>query len=268
MKILKIYPEKDHPGRYNYHINYGAWDEVEGDRVSLEGFNKDVTQYDIVFLPMFGRWTKHGDLLKRIKDSPKVKKVLFDNDSCYRRFTDSFYNGFDFIFYRDLDRTRKTPSSAPSDRLLWSVDPSMYPAKYGGTGVTFNCTVGKTYKLRKEIAKKITPIKVSGKAYIENLQNHAGAIHTNSEILPMVRAKILEIASCGTQIISNPSQYMDYYFEDSLITYFETVPELVNLVKEFKPDINIQKQLRETVEDLHTNKLRAKFIIETLEKVV
>ena len=84
----------------------------------------------------------------------------------------------------------------------------------------------------------------------------------------MVRAKILEIAGCGTQIISNPSQYMDYYFPDELITYFETVPELLKIVKDFKPDIQKQKELREIVEDCHTNTLRANYVVELLFKTL
>lgn len=268
MKILKVYPKRDHPGRYNYHINYGVWDEIEGDRVTLEEFNGQIENYDVVFLPMYARWTKHSTLLSKIKENNKVKKVLFDNDSCYRKFEDTFYTGFDFIFYRDLDKTRKAPVGTPSARLLWSIDPQKYTPVYGGKGVTFNCSVGNTYKLRKEIAKRINPTKVSGDVYIKNLQSHAGAIHTNSEILPMVRAKILEIAGCGTQIISNPSQYMDYYFPHELITYFKTVPELLKIIKDFKPDIQKQKELREIVEDSHTNTLRANYVVELLDKTL
>lgn len=268
MNILKVYPRKDHPGRYNYHINYGVWDEVKGDRVILEEFNGKIENYDVVFLPMYARWTKHLTLLSKIKENNKIKKVLFDNDSCYREFTDTFYDGFDFIFYRDLDKTRKAPVKTPSARLLWSIDPKKYTPVYGGKGVTFNCSVGNTYQLRKKIAKKVEPVKLSGDEYIKNLQSHAGAIHTNSEILPMVRAKILEIAGCGTEIISNPSQYMDYYFPDSLITYFETVPQLIDIIKNFKPNIQVQKELREIVEDSHTNKIRAKYIITLLNKTL
>lgn len=264
MKILKIYPNRDIPTRYNYHINYGAWDEIIGDRDSLENFSSNLDNYDMVFIPMYVRWTGYERLLQKIKEH-KVKTILFDNDTCYREFTNKFYDGFDYIFYRDLDILRNEHPTIPCSRLLWSVDTDLYTPKFGGSGISFNCTIGKTYEFRNEIAKVIKRTNYNGQTYINHLQNSAGAIHVNSKILSMVRAKILEFASCGTQIISNPSDYMELYFPTELIIEFKTIIELQNIIKEFVPDIKIQQELRNIVVETHTNKIRATQILKKLE---
>lgn len=261
MKILKVYPLRDHPKRYNYHINYGVWDKIEGDSVCLETFNADLSQYDTIFLPMHSRWDGHMDTLNRIKNH-KIRKVLFDNDSCYRGFDMQFYIGMDFIFYRGLDKWGRPPM-CDGDILKWSIDTDRYTPVYGGSGISFNCSVA-GYKLRNQIEKLIKRTRYTGDEYIEHLQNSAAAIHTDSDRSPVVRAKILEFAACGTQIISNRVKNMGDYFPDDLIIYFDTINQLNDIILDFKPDIRIQKQLREIVEQRHTDTIRAKQIIEKL----
>jgi len=258
MRLLKIYPQKDHPFRYNYHVNYGAWDKVGGDSATLETFNEDLDEYDMIFLPTHSRWTGHYDLLDRIK-SHKIRKVLFDNDTCYRSFEIPFYDGMDFIFYRCLDKFGKKPKTRGA-HLPWSVDHERMLPYYGGLGVAFTCSlIG--YPFRKEIARRIECKRETGVDYIERLQASAGAIHTNSKVSPVTRAKVLEFAACGTQIISNRTPDMNLNFPDELITYFDTIDQLVDIVKTFEADISIQKQLREIIEEKHTDVIRAKQII-------
>ena len=261
MKILKLFPLKDHPFRYNYHINYGVWDKIEGDSATMQTFDANLDDYDAVFLPMFSRWSGHTDLLDRIK-SHKIRKILFDNDSCYRSFSDGFYNGMDYIFYRCLDKHGNRPQ-CDSSHLLWSVNHERMTPVYGGEGVSFaSSLIG--YGFRKEIAERVYHKRITGKDYIKHLQSSAAAIHTNSKASEVTRAKVLEFAACGTQIISNRTPDMGLYFPDELITYFDTIDELVDIVASFEADTSIQKQLREIVEDNHTDKIRANQILNEL----
>jgi len=60
-KILKLYSSfdvsvPDFLGKnYNYHVNYGVWDKIIGDKTVLENTNIDLNKYDVVFLPMVKR---------------------------------------------------------------------------------------------------------------------------------------------------------------------------------------------------------------------
>ena len=265
MKILKLKPKQDIKTNHNYHVNYGAWDEIEGDEFILEGFNSNIEAYDVVFLPMYKRWVDMG-LLNKIKNS-KVKTVLFDNDSCYRTFNNPFYRDIDLILYRCPDENGNTPNTN-SIWHPWSVDTSLYSPIYGGEGVTLSCSVSNDYPLRQKITKIIKNTSVSGKEYIKLLQKSGGVIHTDSNLVPMVRAKALEIASCGSQIISNRTNKMDYFFPDELVTYFDSVVELEEIIKNFKPNMEIQKELRHIVETRHDNKIRANEIIEQIKEIL
>lgn len=270
MKILRVQPEIDVPQRYNYKVNYGVWDEIPAYKIPLPEIktlsDRDINRYDVVLLPMHSRWEGYMHYLIRLK-SLKVKLVMFDNDSCYRSFDDPFYDGIDFIFYRITDKDGDAPlqDSAP---LLWSVDTKYYTPVYGGQGVSFNCTVNHdTYKLRKDIARYISPTNYHGWDYVRHLQRMGAGIHTNSQIAPVPRAKILEFAACGAQIISNRMDGINDYFPDELITYFDNVPELLEIIQDFTPNIEVQKELRAIVEQKHSDEKRAKEVIETLEKV-
>jgi len=266
IKILKIYPAKDNKNRYNYHVNYGVWDAIKGDKVILEEFDKNLNNYDVVFLPMYKRWKNHMDLLNKIKNST-VKTVLFDNDSCYRNFNNSFYNKIDYIFWRDLDKNNREPNNNNS-WLPWSINTKLYTPNYGGNGILFNCNIGHTYPLRMEISKIINRDIYIGNEYIKKIQKSAGAIHTNSNLVPIVRAKILEFAACGTQIISNKSKKMNYFFPDDLIIYFDNISELKNIITNFKPNIEIQKELRHITETKHDDNIRAKEVLREIEKIM
>jgi len=261
MRILKILPDGDKPTNHNYDINYGVWDKIIGDYECLESFNADLDEYDVVFLPMFKRWRDHTDLLNRIKDH-KIKKVMFDNDTCYRSFDHEYYQGIDYIFYRglDIDGKRATNGSL----LPWSVDHTRYTPVYGGDGVSFPCSISDRYPLRKKINKIIKHSLHETSDYIEVLQNSAASIHTNSDISPVVRAKVLEFAACGTQIISNKCWNMEDYFPDDLIIYFDSIDHLSHIINRFTPNVRIQKRLRAIVEDQHTHDIRAKQILDKL----
>ena len=261
MRILKIFPLTDHPMRYNYDINYGVWDCIKGDSTGLENFDADLNEYDVVFIPMRSRWYGYGDLLQMIKDH-KIKKVLFDNDSCYRSFDDDFYTGMDYIFYRGPDKNGETPENGSV--LLWSVNEKKYTPIYGGYGVISPGTVNDSYKLRKEIEMIVKHERREGAEYIEYLQQASAAIHTNSDRSTIVRAKVLEFAACGTQIISNRCDNMEDYFPDELIVYFESVEHLEKIVEGFRPDLGVQIKLRAIVEQKHTNDIRAKQILELI----
>lgn len=266
MKILKVYPLADTPSRYNYNVNYGVWDCIDGDKVVLEYFNVNPDNYDVIFLPMYKRWEGHTELLNRLKNS-RAKTALFDNDSCYRTFNDGFYSGIDFIFYRDTDTNNETPKTN-SEWLAWSINTDLYTPKYGGAGVLFNCSVNSFYPLREEISRAIGHTNYEGELYIKHLQNSAGAIHTDSYIAPIVRAKVLEYSACGTQIISNKTSKMDYFFPDDLITYFYNVANLQSIVSIFQANVEIQKELRYITETKHSDKTRAKWVLDIIENKV
>ena len=267
MKILKLYPGEDvNRVKYNYHVNYGLWDLIEGDSVLLENTNVNLNNYDVVLLPMFKRWN-NINFLNKIKSST-IKTVLFDNDSCYRTFDHSFYNNIDLILYRDLDKNGNIPKTK-SMWYPWSIDTTLYTPVYGNSSVSFNCSVcPKSYPLRHKISKIISNTSSSGAEYIKTLQNSGAGIHTDSELVPMVRAKALEMAACGTQIISNRTKKMDYFFPDDLILYFDDLDELKEIINNFEPNIEIQKELRNIVETKHDNKIRAMEVIEKIQEII
>jgi len=255
MKILKVYPSEDTPQRHNYRVNYGVWAKIKGDAVQMENFNVDPGNYDVIFLPQFKRWKNKTDLLSYIKNS-RAKKVLFDNDSCYRSFDDPFYEGLDYIFYRDVDKNKETPGMK-SSWLPWSVDTEYYTPVYGGEGIVFNCSVSKHYPLRTKISELVNNTRHQADDYVMLLQQAAGAIHTDSPIVPVVRAKALEFAACGTHIISNRTQKMEFFFPEDLVVYFDSVDELKNIINNFKPNMETQKKLREITVEMHDDKVRA-----------
>ena len=261
MRVLKILPKMDDPTKHNYNVNYGVWDVIDGDTVCLESFNADLNEYDVVFLPMFKRWRGHADLLDRIK-SHRIKTVLFDNDTCYRSFGHEFYTGIDYIFYRCLDVNGQCPDNG--SLLPWSVNADLFAPVYGGRGVSFLCSVSRDYPLRQKIANVLPHPYLLHDKYIAALQASGGSIHTNNDISTVVRGKVLEIAACGTQVISNRCDNMDDYFPDDLIIYFDDVDHLLRIVNSFQPDITTQKKLREIVEDKHTHVKRAKQILEKI----
>ena len=263
MRILKIYPDTDHPKRFNYAINFGVWDVIKGDRDSLESFSSNLNNYDVVFLPQAKRWAGHEKLLSKIKNH-KVKKVLFDNDSYNRSFTADFYKGIDYIFYRDLDKRGKKPVTK-SSLHKWSVDTEKLTPMYGGKGIAFNCSIG-AYPLRQAIAKFMPHKKVAGDQYIWNIQKSAAAIHVDSPVVKAVCAKALEFAACGTQIISNRTKNMELYYPDELIVYFDSLQDLRKIVEDFRADVSVQKKLREITVQKHDNKIRAKEIINILNR--
>lgn len=267
MKILKIYPSKDTKDRYNYHINYDIWDKIEGYSVILEtkSYLSKLDNYDIVFLPMYKRWENHYDILNKLK-SHKIKTILFDNDTCYRSFDLPFYEGIDFIFYRHPDINGLAPMKTNSDWLPWSIDTQIYKPKYGGNDILYNCIISEAYPLREKISEIIKPKKGKGIKYIENIQNAAAAIHADSDILQEARAKILEFGSCGTEIISNRTKKMEYYYPDDLIIYFDDITDLNYIIKNYSVDIDNQRKLREITETFHDSRIRAKEVISILEQ--
>ena len=265
MKILKIYPKIDTKKRYNYNVNYGLWDQIEGDKVILENFNKNLNNYDVVFLPMYKRWENNKNLFNRIKEH-RIKTVLFDNDSVYRSFNDKFYHNIDFCFYRGVDKFKNKPK-CNSFKLKWSVNTEILKPKYGCEKITFNCTVNKHYPLRQNIAKIIKSTNFFVEKYIDNIKNSGAAIHTDSEIAPVVRAKAIEFAACGTEIISNKVDNMNDYYPDELITYFNDINHLKEIIKNYKPNIEIQKELRHITEIKHDVRIRSKEVIHEIKKL-
>lgn len=266
MKILRLQPRQDVLSRFNYQVNYGVWDAIEKvlpmTTIALEDFDGDTTGFDFVFLPPVYRL---HDLLQveKIKSGP-AKIILFDNDSCYRSFSDPIYLGIDFVFYRILDRNKKEPIYQPSAFLPFSINPNLYTPVFGGSGVSFNCAVNHFYPLRQKISRFIPRTRFKGDEYISHLQSSAAAIHTNSEISDVPRGKLLEFAACGCEIFSNRMPLMSLYFPDELIHYFDTVPQLVKMVRDFEPDIEKQKALRQHLVECHSDSVRADFIIRVL----
>lgn len=269
MKILKISHTVDNPSRYSYKANYDVWDRVGGDHIFFSHIRPDFdfNKYDVLFLPAIVRLKLFPEILKKIKDS-KAKKVLFDNDSCYHRFSEEAYQGMDYIFYRDSDKNGNTPK-CPSMWLPWWVDTDYYLPSYGGSGVSFNCTVNAHYPLRVQIHRSVLrSTQHTWDKYVKSLQDSAGSIHTDSPTVRQVRAKALEIAACGTQIISNRTSRMDYFFPDELVTYFDNMDELKEIVKNFEPNIEVQKELRHIVETKHSSDIRAKEVIEKVKSIL
>lgn len=264
MKILKLYPSIDTPSRYNYQINYGIWDEIKGDSIKLENFKiSKLDNYDVIFLPMRKRWGKQINLFNQIKQH-RIKTIMFDNDCYVGEFSDSFYSGVDFIFYRIFDKKNNKPKNGMW--LPWSIDTNKYEAKYGGSGVSFNSTIHPIYPHRREISRIVKNTKYVGLKYIKHLQDSSAAIHASS--FEMTHGKVIEFASCGTQIISNRTEHMNYYFPDELIIYFKDVNELKQIIKNFKPNVEIQKELRHIVETKHDNKIRAKEVLQKIEEIL
>lgn len=269
MKILKISHIVDNRSRYSYKANYDVWDRINGDHIFFSHIRPDFNfdKYDVLFLPPIVRLKLFPDILKRIKAS-KAKKILFDNDSCYHGFDEPAYQGMDYIFYRDSDRRGKEPS-CPSMWLPWWVDTDYYLPSYGGSGVSFNCTVSKHYPLRVDIHSRVLKNTThTWDDYVKCLQQSAGSIHTDSPTVAQVRAKALEIAACGTHIISNRTYRMDYFFPDELVTYFDDVDHLKDIVKNFEPNIEIQKELRHIVETKHSSDIRAKEVLDVVESIL
>ncbi len=267
MKILKLYPQRDIPTNHNYAINYGMWDCVPADRVILEqAYSINFDLYDYVFLPMRKRWAKHTGLLDKIKDS-SCRMILFDNDSCYYYFTDTFYSGIDFIYYRCRDKAGNIPTNG--SYLPWSVDTNAFRPIYGGRGVLFACAVSKTmYPLRSAVKTNVKGINhgyAVGEGYIQNIQQAGAALHIDSDIAPVVRGKLLEFASCGTQIITNHTEYLEWYYPDDLLIKFRTIQELQDIVNSYKPNIAIQKELRRITVEQHDDKVRAREILNDLK---
>jgi hypothetical protein len=266
MKALRLQPLMDDESRYNYAVNYGALDNVDTVKMPLENFNaKDLKEFDIVLLPMFSRWKGNMTLLNEIKNH-KIKKVLFDNDSCYRSFEDDFYKGFDFIFYRCHDRDGNAPFT-DSSWLPWSINTDKYKPVYGGNGISFNCSI-KGYELREKISRFLTGTSYTGEAYIKHLQDSAAGIHTGSEKVNVTRAKVLEFAACGMNIISTRTDNLEFYFPENYITLFDDVKELKEIIKHFQPDLKIQKDLREITHEFHSDKRKGKYIWQLLTEAI
>lgn len=257
MRLLKIYGNDT--GKYNYLVNYGVWQHIPGEATSIA--NVASLDYDIILLPQYKALQGYRDEFKRIKTS-KAIKVLFDNDSCKRSFSDGFYKDIDYIFYRDKDRNGQTPKSGSF--LRWSVCTTTFRPKYGGEGVFFGCKAGKRYPLREQISEFITPKKLTGVKYAEAIRNSAAAIHTDNPTVPAVRHKVLEFAASGTQIISNRTKNMDLYFSDKNITYFESIDHLKDIIANFKANEKIQKKLWRAAKK-HSNQVRAKEVMEILK---
>jgi len=60
---------------------------------------------------------------------------------------------------------------------------------------------------------------------------------------------------------------MNYFFPDDLLIYFNSIEELQKIIKNFKPDIDIQKKLRKITEQKHDNKIRAKEILDIIKNI-
>jgi hypothetical protein len=265
MKILKLYPAIDIPARFNYQINYGVWDKIPGDRAVLEQFNGSLKNYDAVLLPMYKRCNGHSRLIDKVKNS-RAKAILFDNDSYYRSFSDRFYIGFDYIFYRCLDIHKNAPKTR-SSWLPWSIDTELYTPDYTGRGVSFNCAINRAYPMRKKIAAKVKNTRFRGADYIKHLQRSAIGIHASSPQSEYVAAKILEYAACGTHIVSDRAKKIDYYFPDHLISFFNSIPEMMSIIKDYKKDIEVLKEARYITERLHDNRERAKEVMDIIESL-
>lgn len=270
MKVLKLISHVDKKSRYNYSVNYADWDCIEGDTLIIEHATEDINfdLYDVVFVPFWKRVKNHQWLIKKAKDS-SAKVVLFDNDSCYTSFDDAFYQGFDFIFYRCTDKNGCKPK-CKSSWLPWSIDLSRFTPNFNGNGILFSCTVlDWAYPLRYKIDREVIKNKpLSGDNYCRALSNHAAAIHTDSHIVDQVRAKALEMAASGTQIISNRTKKMDFFFPDDLILYFEGIEDLKEIVDNFTPNVEIQKELRYHVSSKHNCYVRAKQIVDEIESIL
>lgn len=272
MKILKLYPSRDIPSSYNYHINYDLWDKIDGDKAILGDQTINFDIYDAIFLPMYKRWDGNWNLLNKVKES-SAKTVLFDNDSLYRKFSNPFYNNIDFIFYKCTDQDNKPPAS-PSQFLKWSVDTSRYSPKYGNSEVSFCCSVHERYyPLRYQINKHVIKAKsLKGSQYIKHLQDSGAIIHTSEyyspKLTPLVRSKAIEIASCGSEIISSPSSNMADYYPLELIRIFTDINELKDIIKNFSPNIETQKKLRQITEEKHDSRVRAKEVIQKIKEVL
>jgi|TARA_R100000030_G_scaffold99763_1_gene91370 hypothetical protein len=275
MKVLKLSHVVDNYTRYSYKTNYDVWDScIQGKDMYLHQAEKEIQEghlnldcFDVIFMAPIIRMKMFPSVLNAVKRS-KAKTVLFDNDSCYHRFSEGVYSDIDLILYRDVDYEGNKPNT-DSMWLPWHVDVNYYKPNFGGSGVAFNCTVNNHYPLRVRIDREVQKATyLTGDNYRDVMSKAGGVIHTDSPRVPQVRSKALEIASCGSQIISNRTSKMDYFFPDELITYFDSIDELKDIVSSFEPDIKIQKELRSIVEKHHSVEVRSKQVREKIEAML
>ena len=274
MKVIKLSHVVDNYTRYSYKTNYDVWDRcVDGVDMYLHQARKDLRRglnldkFDVIFLAPIARMKLFPDVLEAAKKS-SAKTVLFDNDSCYHRFSEDVYSDIDLILYRDVDYSGNKPET-DSMWLPWHVDVNYYTPNFGGEGVSFNCTVSHHYPLRVDIDRHVQKAThFTGDKYREVMSKAGAGIHTDSPRVPQVRSKALEIAACGSQIISNRTSKMDYFFPDELITYFDDIEHLKEIVKNFEPNVEIQKELRNIVEKNHSVELRSKQVMKKIESIL
>jgi hypothetical protein len=288
--ILALMHKIDTPERYNYQVNFGFLDEM----ANLENVN--LIKYDIEKLakggrdlileiaekneiqlvtgPLHVRWQNAESLPRLIKDAG-LPLVIFDNDCFQFSFSDEFYSYFDWVFYREYDKHNDSP--AKGSYLPWSIDAKLYFPKYGGTGTVLCATIRDHYPMRGKIMKYLHPHTVDctsykGKEYIQHLQNSLMAISTGSTRFNFTAAKILEIASCGTAILTEDSRRLDFYFNKDLIFIYKDIPELkyyINYANKNSDEVIYkQKMLRKTIENHHTNEIRAREMLKVLEREI
>ena len=75
------------------------------------------------------------------------------------------------------------------------------------------------------------------------------------------------MAACGTQIISDRSKGMNNFFPEHLIMYFDSLKELKEIITTYKPNIEIQKELRYIVETKHDSKVRAQEVLSKIKEL-
>lgn len=288
--ILALMHKIDTPERYNFQVNFGFLDEL----ARLENVN--LIKYDIekvaqggrdlilelaekheiqlVTGPIHVRWQNAESLPRLIKDAG-LKLVIFDNDCFQFSFTDEFYSYFDWIFYREYDKHNDSPSKG--SYLPWSINANLYAPKYGGSGTVLCGTIRDHYPMRLKIREYLHPHTVdctpySGKEYIQHLQNSLMAISTGSTRFNFTAAKLIEIASCGTAILTEDSKRLDFYFSKNLVFVFKDLNELKYNIhyanKNIDDVLHRQQMLRKTVENRHTNEIRAREVLEVLEREI
>jgi hypothetical protein len=288
--ILMLMNKIDTPERYNYRPNFGMIEAVAGmENINLIRYDIETVaqtgkallyelfdkyEIDIVATPFRKRWGEALELPATIK-STGIPLIIFDNDSYAFDFRDDFYAPFDWVFYRDHDKNNDSPQKGSF--VPWSVDHKVFSPDFGGKGVVLCGSFYKFYPMRIKIREKLHPHTVdctqyTGDDYVRHLQKSLMAISTSSTRFNFTASKLLEIAACGTGILTEDTTRLEIYFDKELLYIYQDIEDLKYYVNYAEANlqeiIERQKKLRAVVEEKHTNEIRAQEVLKVIEKEV
>lgn len=275
-RILFLRNQIDTPERYNYEISYG-WVERGIEENLYEAFDwyvdliphvYEFNQYlqknritaiiSLTAAPRFAYFKalEWVNILKYVS----VPSILLACDSCYHSWDDPFYQAWDFILYKMGDRDYLYPRNGAF--IPWCINMKKYRPVFGGEDIKMIASANKAYELREALRllnRRNNQIRgellfddlsnrigeMHGERYIQEVQSARALITTGSRISPPTRAKVLEAASCGTLVITPPTQCLEMYFSEEQVFVFKNgkeFREICGYVKNINMDDVVEKQ--------------------------